>query len=220
MACHHRMCNFRSSLVICASVPVRSIRMLWLMSKAVQSSAASPTPRSKKRGRMTRGWRSGPRPPLPEARASSSSTRISSGARGSAGGGGPSPEWMSLPRTPAAGQSAAGMRPSRGCLPARPRPARYGASAHRHSPTTSVWSAWSRGRGGTRAHPGHVHSGSGSSSGYLHTPGSRVCSRRVLFMYPLHPGHFFQAGSRPGGDSSSTSSPGPLPTSGYRRQSE
>ena len=122
------------------------------------------------------------------------------------------------------------MRASRGCRPALPAEALVGAAAHRHSPGISVCSLCPRIRGGLRAHPGHCHSGSGTSSGNLHTPLSLVCSRRLLAMWPRQPGHLIHAGSsgppdplaralsrtRLNGSSSlSPSPPGPAATDGY-----
>ena len=70
---------------------------------------------------------------------------------------------------------------------------------------------WPRGLGGLRAQPGQVQFCSGSSYGYLHTPGSRVCSFRLRAIRPLQPGHFIQGWE---GSSAIGSSEGPVPTSG------
>ena len=222
VACHHLRCSRRTSRSCCAAVPVRSIRRLCVTSKDVQSSgSAPPTPLSMCRTGACRGARSGPRPRGAGPRSASTGGGAGSEdplASGSRSGAGSAPRCRSEPRRPADGSVDALTRPSRGRVAERLWGARLSTDAHRHSPGMSVCSACPRGRGGSRAQPGHVHSGSGSTSGNLHTPGSRVCSRRVLAKHRRHPGHRFQAGSaRSSGGGSSPAvgaSPASVPTEG------
>ena len=100
---------------------------------------------------------------------------------GSAGSTRPSVRFRSSPLSPAEPSSARRILPSRGCRMRRCcAPTRDGAVAHLHSPQFSVWSWCPRGRAGLRAHPGQSQSGSTATSGNLHTPRSRVCSRSPM----------------------------------------
>ena len=126
------------------------------------------------------------------------------------------------PASPAVGSAEARMRGSRGC---RSRLRVCGIltslSNQRHLPCSYVWSLWFRGRGGSRAQPGQVHSGSGVTCGYLHTPGTLLCSLLVEAILPLQPGQSCHGGldlrepPAPPPTELPSGSPGPVPTLGY-----
>ena len=176
------------------------------MSNCVQSWIFSPAARSCTRGGRFRGPKSGPRPPPP---VSAGLGLAGARAISSAGGGGalPEAELLAPPLLSmfsAGGRSVSGDIPdpallalgsadalilgSRGCaLRFLVCGMRTSLSNHRHSPSLKLWSLCHLGRGGTRAQPLQVHSGSGSTSGYLHTPRTRQCSLRVEATPSLQP---------------------------------
>ena len=152
---------------------------------------------------------------LPEAldeEASPGSVDCSSIARSSAAASSAAPNSPSgvFGCSPAVGSADAFTLPSRGCLPLRFVPARVGATAHLHSLGIYVCVRCHLGLAATQPSQSHE---TGSTSGYLHSPGTRLCEGSSFLFRPLHPSHFLQ-GSSPSTVAVSGGSSGQVPTDG------
>ena len=111
---------------------------------------------------------------------------------------------------PAVGSAEALIRPSRGCLPFLFAPDRFGAMAHLHSFGMYVCVRCHLGLAATQPSQSHE---TGSTNGYLHSPGVRLCDGSSFLFRPLQPSHFLQ-GSSPSTVAVSGESPGPVPIEG------